>query len=450
MKIFGVWYRELSNWAIPSNTFINFKLPKDWKLARISDFVSQATEKEKVIPEKEYKMLGVKWYGEGVFHRETVKGKETSASYLYLSVPNALIYNRLFAWKASFAVMPKEFEGHYVSNEFPQFIIDKNIIVPEYFYLVFIQKDFVDLVNSLSIGSSAVSRNRFKEAHFLNIQIPLPPLPVQQEIVDFYHSAKRKAFELRRQADEKEKRIEEYLFAELGIEKKGQSRRKGPFAVWFDEVDRWDLSFFNNEYLNILESKKGFNSNELGNIVFFISESWNEKIYPDGFFNYVQISNVSKERGIFNSSKIDIRNAPSRATQIIRKSDIIISTTRPYLGAIAKVAEAYDLCVASSGFSVIRKLNDDIHRDYLLIFLKSTLGLKQLKQRMTGGLYPAITQPELEKIKIVLPPLNKQKEIATQIESLKDESKAMRRKADELEARVKRETEAMILGKADN
>jgi len=54
----------------------------------------------------EYKMAGVKWYGEGVFHRETVCGNGLSASHITQLVENALIYNRLFAWKASFAVVP--------------------------------------------------------------------------------------------------------------------------------------------------------------------------------------------------------------------------------------------------------------------------------------------------------------------------------------------------------
>ncbi len=51
-------------------------------------------------------MLGVKWYGEGTFHRETVMGESLSATHVNPVIPNALIYNRLFAWKGSFAVVP--------------------------------------------------------------------------------------------------------------------------------------------------------------------------------------------------------------------------------------------------------------------------------------------------------------------------------------------------------
>ena len=88
-------------------------------------------------------MAGVKWYGDGVFHRETVIGKEQSANYLYPLRPGAIIYNRLIAWKESFAVVPDDFAGLYVSNEFPQFEINKAVALPEYVYLLFTSKKVI-------------------------------------------------------------------------------------------------------------------------------------------------------------------------------------------------------------------------------------------------------------------------------------------------------------------
>ena len=99
---------------------------------RIGTLVRQVNERIKAEPEKEYKMAGVKWYGEGVFHRETVRGDAMSASQVTPLVAGALIYNRLFAWKASFAVVPPELADCYVSSEFPQFIPDSARILPEY------------------------------------------------------------------------------------------------------------------------------------------------------------------------------------------------------------------------------------------------------------------------------------------------------------------------------
>ena len=48
-------------------------------------------------------------------------------------------------------------------------------------------------------------------------------------------------------------------------------------------------------------------------------------------------------------------------------------------------------------------MSDELERDYLLLFLKSSAGLRQMERRMTGGLYPAIVQDELEKIRVPIP-----------------------------------------------
>ena len=119
------WWKDLERWIVPAQQHSD-KLPDGWSLVRIGDLVKQVTAKVKVEPNNEYKLAGVRWYGEGVFHRETVKGVASSATYLMPLIPGAFIYNRLFAWKESFAVVPEESSDCLVSNEFPQFIDRKS------------------------------------------------------------------------------------------------------------------------------------------------------------------------------------------------------------------------------------------------------------------------------------------------------------------------------------
>ena len=182
-RAFAVWWKDLERWVIPTNVLLGQSLPPGWMRARIGTLVQQVTERVKAEPEKEYKMAGVKWYGEGVFHRETVRGDSMSASQVTPLTPGALIYNRLFALKASFAVVPSELADCYVSNEFPQFITDAARILPEYLYLFCTREATIRAVNAASTGSSAVSRNRFKEEEFLYFEISLPSLAEQRAIV---------------------------------------------------------------------------------------------------------------------------------------------------------------------------------------------------------------------------------------------------------------------------
>ena len=130
-----VWWHDMDRWVVPSNALLSRRLPAGWVRARIGDAVKVVSNVVRVEPGAEYKMAGVKWYGEGVFHREIVLGDSISARYLSPLVPGALIYNRLFAWKASFAVVPADFSDFHVSNEFPQFVPEASKILPEYLYL---------------------------------------------------------------------------------------------------------------------------------------------------------------------------------------------------------------------------------------------------------------------------------------------------------------------------
>ena len=156
---------------------------------RIGDIVTQITDKIIAEPETEYGMAGVKWYAAGIFHRETVLGKDMSARYVTPLVPGALIYNRLFAWKESFAVVKPEHGGLYVSNEFPQFVPDETKVLPEFLYLFCTTPSTTRLVNAASAGSAAVSRNRFKESEFTSFELRLPPLAAQRAIVAHWKKA---------------------------------------------------------------------------------------------------------------------------------------------------------------------------------------------------------------------------------------------------------------------
>jgi hypothetical protein len=125
--------------------------------------------------------LGVKWYGEGPFLRETLRGTEVKASKLFRVETGDIIYNRLFAWKGSFGIIPPEYNGCFVSNEFPTFVIKENSDAFPEFITFFLKCPTVwNVAERLSTGTSSTSRNRFSEKDFLSI--PYPKLSrIQQE-----------------------------------------------------------------------------------------------------------------------------------------------------------------------------------------------------------------------------------------------------------------------------
>jgi len=155
----------------------------DWRQVALTELVAQRRDSVKIESGVEYRLLGVRWYGGGAFHRETVTRETSKATTVYRVTPGQFIYNRLFAGKGSFGLVPPEFAGAFVSNEFPLFDTDTERLSAEYLNLYFQQRQVWDYVEGVSIGTTA-SRNRWKESQFLAHRIPLPPLPAQKRIVE--------------------------------------------------------------------------------------------------------------------------------------------------------------------------------------------------------------------------------------------------------------------------
>lgn len=170
---FLLW-SEIDKWTSTASLLRFGDLPEGWHLRSVHEFATQVENKEQVKAEQSYRMAGVRGNGGGIFHRETVLGREQSANYLYPVKPGAIIYNRLFAWKGSFAVVSEDFGGFYVSNEFPQFELCPKIVLPQYAFLLFTTSKVVGAIKAASIGSAAVSRNRFVESELLSFKLPIP------------------------------------------------------------------------------------------------------------------------------------------------------------------------------------------------------------------------------------------------------------------------------------
>lgn len=174
--------------------------------------------------------------------------------------------------------------------------------------------------------------------------------------------------------------------------------------------NRFDPMFYNPLYTNIIRTIKNVHYKTLGEIAVFSSESWNQKSYFNYIFPYIEISAIDILTGeVKEIDQVPIHNAPIRAKKIVRKDDIIISTTRPNRGAISLIEE--NLCIASTGFAVIRDISACIIRKYLYIVLRIDCILEQMAQRSAGGNYPAITECELKKILLPVPPIHIQENI---------------------------------------
>ena len=285
------------------------------------------------------------------------------------------------------------------------------------------------------------------------IEIPIPTKEIQLDIVNIMDSAYVQKHLKEQQAKALLQSIDDYLLGELGIqlpETKSQTIQDRMFVVNHSELsgDRLDPMFYTSQFSNIVAKlHDSATCKRLGQIAHFSSEIWNQRDYYEKEFPYIEIGAINiTDSTIEDVSFVPVEQAPSRAKVIVRTGDIIISTTRPDRGAIIKITENENLYIASTGFSVIRNIDSNINPDYLLAILRHKLILMQMRQRSTGGNYPAITQEELSKIIIPILPIPKQQEIVNHISAIRQQAKALQEEGKAILEQAKKEVEQMILG----
>lgn len=344
------------------------------------------------------------------------------------------VYRAEFAGKCS-----TEFHVFQAKNIHPDFlviILRSNLILNQTKYLM--------TGNTLP---------RLQTSDVENLIIPLPCHEIQQQIVDLYNAAIKEKQTKEQEANKLLASIDDYLLKELGIELPENIENKRYFEVNVLDLigGRLDAPFLNDRFISLTNSIKSIPHKPLYRLAIFTSESWNQNDYFMDTFPYIEINAINIQYGsISEISNVEINNAPSRAKKIVRNNDIIISTTRPNRGAISLVQITNDVTIASTGFTVIRNIHDDILREYLFIILRHRISLLQMEQRSSGGNYPAITENELKKILIPLPPIKKQKEIFIHFQSITEKAKLMQKEAREGLEKTKHEIEERVEGKNNN
>jgi type I restriction enzyme M protein len=183
---------------------------KEWDSVEIGTLLKEYKAPEKVDPNKDYILLGVRGKGLGAFVKDPKKGNMIKAKTLYKLKQDLLIYNRLFAHRGSFAVLDApSFAENYVSGEFPAFEAletkynSQSLI--KYLFFCCLYPAFVDEARKYSSGSTKMSRFRLNQKIFLKLKIRIPSNPkdlnaLVQKMVEAFVAAS-KLRELRKSLD---------------------------------------------------------------------------------------------------------------------------------------------------------------------------------------------------------------------------------------------------------
>lgn len=156
-------------------------MSKAWASVPLSEIAKPVLRPVAVVPGESYRTIGVKWWGQGAYERETIDGASTAAKTLSIVRQGDLIINKIWVRHGSTAIATDAVDGCAASGEFPTFELDNAKVLPRWLHWQTKTREFWAKCDSLSRGTSG--KNRIKPELFLTVTIPLPPLAEQQRIV---------------------------------------------------------------------------------------------------------------------------------------------------------------------------------------------------------------------------------------------------------------------------
>jgi type I restriction enzyme S subunit len=245
-------------------------------------------------------------------------------------------------------------------------------------FLYFVMKNL-----NYSIGNGTHSRHWISK--YSKQEIPVPPLEVQNEIVRILDNF-----------TELEAKLESELESEL------EARTK-------------QYEYYRNRILNELDEL--YSKRNIGSVCFKTSTiKWADRKNEN--YRYIDLSSVDRvTHEISDTDIINADNAPSRAKRIIYTNDVIFATTRPTLKRFCIIPREYNNQICSTGFCVLRANDSEILPKFLYYQLANSRFNNYVESKQRGSAYPAISDSNVKKYEISVPPIDVQRITVDKLDS---------------------------------
>ena len=362
--------------------------------------------------------------------------------------PNDLLFS-IMASVGATAVVPKNF-SICTANRAVGILRakDEAVFLPEYVQVVLNTELGIKLLELQKRGGI---QQRLNLDDISNLELPVFDFEKQRKIIDFYNSALSQKEQKQEQAKELLASIDSYLLSELGITlpQKDNSLSKRIFTTKFSEVTggRLDpLYQFNSSFL-ISTKYEQVKLAEICNsfISGFGAGKENQTSELNGIIQ-IRPTNIDSECELKFDKNIYIdKNFEGKK---IKKTDVLFNNTnsQDLVGKTA-VGESAENMFFSNHITVI-SINERIIDSY---FLKESLNMLQRHKIFYSictnwNNQSGIGIDLLKTVKIPLPPLPKQKEIAEHIRSIRAQAKQLQAEAEQILQAAKHQVEKMILG----
>ena len=440
-------FMDLHRWS--ANHTLLTKIESTYPLVPLSAVLRRIKNSVAIEDETLYKRITIRLYGQGVLMRDELYGCEIGTKRQFVAQAGQLIISRIDARNGAFGIVPQNLDGAIVTNDFWLFDVQKAL--PQYLTLVLSSRRFQRYWETQSSGTT--NRQRVSEDDFLRAKIALPPIKTQREILEKYNNLVKIATDLDQQAVTIEKDLEQWVYDSLGIVvRKTKTSESLLKVVGFQNIQQWGYDKIALSFPYSFEKYKAYS--------FASHPSWVKEIHRGKSPEYCkQKGTIILNQKCNRKNEIDLRYAKNvsetwlakfPSNLLTKKNDIIINSTgEGTLGRASIISSIEHVGLAYDSHMLLLRLNlTEVDPWFFVYLFNSTFGQKQVDLFKSAQ---ATKQTELgidntKKIRIPLPPLSVQNNMANVIREKTLEISKLREEAKVLHQKAKNDFEEAIFG----
>ena len=434
---------DVSNWSVQYLKWTGFSYNKKFVFVKIGDFLTRNKTQIDVQNWQEYKRVTIKMNNNGVFLRDVEKWENIWTKKQFIATWWEFIMSKIDARNGAFGIVPEDLTWAIITNDFPSFKVNKNLINIDFFVLILWTKEFLDFAQQWSSGTTW--RQRVDMDVFLNTKIPLPSLEEQNKIVKAYTAKLQDALDAEKKAWELEWEIESYLMEELGIDMKTQEN----WDIWLQFINFQNLKEWSIEKLleNSNISSKKYNLVKFEDICDRISD-WTHQtptyINKEDWVVFISSKDVTSKEINWEDIKYIPRSLHEQISRNFRPKiwDIFLAKNwTTWVAAMLTEEKEFAIYVSLAHISPIR---EKINSTFFLDYINSSCAKFQFDKNLIWVWVPNLHLSKIRSAKIPLPPLEIQERIVAHISWLKHEIKQLKTLVNTLRQQAKVEFEEEI------
>lgn len=159
---------------------------------RVGDVLSLQRRVVRVNPYDEYREVGIRSFGQGIFHKEPVFGSDLGNKRVFRIEPGDLVLSNVFAWEGAIAVASQAEAGMIGSHRFMTFVAIDEGVETRWASWFFRSDPGLTLIRRASPGSAGRNRTLAID-RFEALQIPLPSIREQRRQVKYLDAIEKSA-----------------------------------------------------------------------------------------------------------------------------------------------------------------------------------------------------------------------------------------------------------------